>query len=216
MRVAGLTGGIACGKSTVSLLFVSENIYVVDCDVLAHHVERKVVLEEGLDRGRAPEQGKAAAESRLGVQGNWGYKRIVKAFGRDILRPDGEANELPTKIMCGSLHIPRDLQTNVNCCISVYYLLVCVYVVQCTTVVHLIFLRLNDYRSDLVHDLGKCDLFGKALGGFRWSKSAVTGVVLLAQSSLRAAHGRACSIHSWCNKPRHRYNTCKSGPMQMY
>jgi hypothetical protein len=36
MRIVGLTGGIASGKSTVSNLFKSHDIPVVDADVIAH------------------------------------------------------------------------------------------------------------------------------------------------------------------------------------
>ncbi|KAG2448764.1 hypothetical protein HYH02_006118 [Chlamydomonas schloesseri] len=63
MRVVGLTGGIATGKSTVSRELSAQGIPVVDCDQLAH-----------------------AATSK----GSWGWKRVVQAFGRDILTPDGE------------------------------------------------------------------------------------------------------------------------------
>jgi len=62
MLQVGLTGGIATGKSTVSRLFVECGAHLVDADVLA----REVV---------AP--GKPALQE------------IVKAFGKDALRPDG-------------------------------------------------------------------------------------------------------------------------------
>lgn len=43
MRVAGLTGGIACGKSTVSRLLHQEHgLPVIDCDLIAHQVTKKV------------------------------------------------------------------------------------------------------------------------------------------------------------------------------
>ena len=41
MRVAGLSGGIACGKSTVSALLEGSGIAVIDCDQLAREVVRK-------------------------------------------------------------------------------------------------------------------------------------------------------------------------------
>jgi len=61
-RVVGLTGGIACGKSTVSTQLIAEGIPVVDCDVLA----RKVV-----------EPGRPA------------LRKLVEIFGEDILLSDG-------------------------------------------------------------------------------------------------------------------------------
>lgn len=63
MRVIGLSGGIASGKSTVSLLLASEGLTIIDCDVIAHHVSEK---------------------------GKWGYRRIKSAFGSSVLLPSGE------------------------------------------------------------------------------------------------------------------------------
>jgi dephospho-CoA kinase len=60
--LVGLTGGIATGKSTVSAIFRELGCIVIDADVLA----REVV-----------EPGQPA------------YERIVGAFGRDVLSPDG-------------------------------------------------------------------------------------------------------------------------------
>ena len=42
MRVTGLTGGIACGKSAVSTLLLQAGIPVIDCDKMAHRLMRKV------------------------------------------------------------------------------------------------------------------------------------------------------------------------------
>ncbi|XP_077240726.1 dephospho-CoA kinase-like isoform X2 [Tasmannia lanceolata] len=63
MRIVGLTGGIASGKSTVSNLFKSSGVPVVDADVVARDVVRK---------------------------GTGGWKRIVRAFGEEILQDNGE------------------------------------------------------------------------------------------------------------------------------
>ncbi|KAJ8644315.1 hypothetical protein MRB53_006063 [Persea americana] len=63
MRMVGLTGGIASGKSTISNLFKSYGIPVVDADIVARDVVRK---------------------------GSGGSKKVVAAFGEDILQDDGE------------------------------------------------------------------------------------------------------------------------------
>ncbi|KAF8889879.1 CoaE-domain-containing protein [Infundibulicybe gibba] len=62
MLVIGLTGGIATGKSTVANLLRAKHIPIVDADVLARQVVEP---------------------------GTRGLASIVKAFGRDILLPDG-------------------------------------------------------------------------------------------------------------------------------
>ncbi|QKY69652.1 dephospho-CoA kinase [Lentibacillus sp. CBA3610] len=60
-RVIGLTGSIASGKSTVSLMFDDFNIPVIDADKLS----REVVMP-----------------------GEKAYKQIVESFGETILRKD--------------------------------------------------------------------------------------------------------------------------------
>ena len=42
MRVVGLTGSIACGKSTVSALLQQRGIPIIDCDLIARDVVKKV------------------------------------------------------------------------------------------------------------------------------------------------------------------------------
>ncbi|WP_284139807.1 MULTISPECIES: dephospho-CoA kinase [unclassified Virgibacillus] len=59
--VIGLTGSIASGKSTVSLMFDDFDIPVIDADKIA----REVVMP-----------------------GEKAYKLIIKAFGTEVLRPD--------------------------------------------------------------------------------------------------------------------------------
>ena len=61
MLNVGLTGGIACGKSTVADMFVALGGHLIDFDKLAHEVQepRKPAWEE-----------------------------VVRSFGADILRPD--------------------------------------------------------------------------------------------------------------------------------
>lgn len=63
MRLVGLTGGIASGKSTVSNLFKSHGVPVVDADLVARDVVRK---------------------------GTGGWKKVVAAFGDDLLLENGE------------------------------------------------------------------------------------------------------------------------------
>lgn len=57
----GLTGGICCGKSTVSKTFILNNIPIVDADVIA----RQVV-----------EPGKPA------------YNKLIETFGKEFILPD--------------------------------------------------------------------------------------------------------------------------------
>ncbi|KAK7396870.1 hypothetical protein VNO78_18032 [Psophocarpus tetragonolobus] len=65
MRIVGLTGGIASGKSTVSNLFKSHDVPVVDADIVAREVLRK---------------------------GSGGWKKVIAAFGDEILLENGEVN----------------------------------------------------------------------------------------------------------------------------
>ncbi|KAJ8590493.1 CoaE-domain-containing protein [Rhizopogon salebrosus TDB-379] len=62
MLVVGLTGGIATGKSSVSSLFKSQHIPIIDADVLAREVVQP---------------------------GTKGLAQIVKYFGPEVLFPDG-------------------------------------------------------------------------------------------------------------------------------
>jgi dephospho-CoA kinase len=61
MLNVGLTGGIACGKSTVAKMFVNQGAYLIDFDKLAHEVQ---------------EPGKQA------------WQKVVDYFGKEILLPD--------------------------------------------------------------------------------------------------------------------------------
>lgn len=63
MIVAGLTGGIATGKSTVSAFLEQAGAVIVDADKIARHLVRK---------------------------GQPAWQKIVDAFGLSILLPDGE------------------------------------------------------------------------------------------------------------------------------
>jgi dephospho-CoA kinase len=61
MLNVGLTGGIACGKSTVGRMFIRHGAHLIDFDQLAHNVEK---------------------------QGQPAWEKIVQYFGESILLPD--------------------------------------------------------------------------------------------------------------------------------
>ncbi len=63
MVIAGLTGGIATGKTTVSVFLKEAGAVIVDADQVAHDVVKKDLPA---------------------------WQGIVKHFGKDILLPDGE------------------------------------------------------------------------------------------------------------------------------
>jgi dephospho-CoA kinase len=65
MLKVGLTGGIGCGKSTVSDIFASLGVPVIDSDVIAREVVEP---------------------------GEVGLKQIVAHFGDKVLNPDGTLN----------------------------------------------------------------------------------------------------------------------------
>jgi len=58
----GLTGGIACGKSTVAGIFAELGANIVDADAIVHELYRP---------------------------GEEVYQELIKRFGREILMPDG-------------------------------------------------------------------------------------------------------------------------------
>ncbi len=62
MHVIGLTGGIASGKSTATRFFTDRDIPVIDADVLGHRT-----YDPGTDT----------------------FAAVVKAFGDDLVAPDG-------------------------------------------------------------------------------------------------------------------------------
>ena len=63
MLKVGLTGGVACGKSTVAKMFADLGAQVADADTIAHELYRP---------------------------GQDVYQELVKRFGREIVKPDGE------------------------------------------------------------------------------------------------------------------------------
>src|SRR5258708_21292674 len=62
MLRAGLTGGIACGKTAVAEMFAGLGAYILNADTLAHELYRP---------------------------GEPVYHELVKRFGREIVKPDG-------------------------------------------------------------------------------------------------------------------------------
>ena len=65
MLRVGLTGGVACGKSTVGAMLAERGAHCLQADTLAH---------------------------QLYVPGEATYRAVVEHFGRDILNPDGTIN----------------------------------------------------------------------------------------------------------------------------
>ncbi len=63
MLRVGLTGGVACGKSTVAKMFADLGAQIVDADAIAHELYRP---------------------------GHEVLQQLVKHFGAEILKPDGE------------------------------------------------------------------------------------------------------------------------------
>jgi dephospho-CoA kinase len=63
MFTVGLTGGVAAGKSTATNFFIDKGITVVDADLISRNLQ---------------------------IQGEEGYKQIVKKFSDDILDTNSE------------------------------------------------------------------------------------------------------------------------------
>lgn len=88
MRIVGLTGGIACGKSMVSTRLRELGFLVLDADAVAHAVVEPV---SAVAAAHAlflllP----LAVQPCTPLQGRWGYRRVVTTFGPEVLRPDGQ------------------------------------------------------------------------------------------------------------------------------
>lgn len=62
MLKVGLTGGLACGKTTVAAMFEQRGAHIIRADEIAHQL-----LDPGIDV----------------------HKKVVATFGREILNPDG-------------------------------------------------------------------------------------------------------------------------------
>ena len=80
----GLTGGIASGKSTVANLFSDLGVEILDADDIAHSITSK--------------QGSA-------------YDKIVKHFGKDVLRQDNELDRKKLRtIIFNNSELRKDLE----------------------------------------------------------------------------------------------------------
>lgn len=97
MRIVGLTGGIASGKSTVSNLFKSHDIPVVDADVVARVriflvcVLYRVSLLIWKNPLTFSDYWNFNFQEAL-KKGSGGWKKVVAAFGDEILLDNGEVN----------------------------------------------------------------------------------------------------------------------------
>ena len=148
MLVVGLTGGIACGKTTVADLFAELGVAVVDTDIIARQL-----VEPGQDT----------------------LNKIIQQFGQQYLTEDGQLNRPALAKLCFSnpqarqqleaiLHpriqaeMERQLkQVNTTYAIAVIPLLLetkrsklidCVLVVDCLHEQQLQRLQQRDQRSD--------------------------------------------------------------------
>ncbi|WZZ50599.1 hypothetical protein YC2023_050706 [Brassica napus] len=95
MRIVGLTGGIASGKSTVSNLFKASGIPVVDADVVARTFFSRFFI--------------TFVSLNVLKKGSGGWKRVVAAFGEEILLPSREVDRPKLGHMVFSSHSKRQL-----------------------------------------------------------------------------------------------------------
>ncbi|MCO6523478.1 MAG: dephospho-CoA kinase [Candidatus Schmidhempelia sp.] len=70
--IVALTGGIACGKTTVEQIFADLGVPIVDADKISHQVVEK---------------------------GSIALKKLVEHFGKDILHADGSLNRAYLRII---------------------------------------------------------------------------------------------------------------------
>jgi len=88
MLILGLTGGIACGKSTVTRMFAALGAEVIDADEIAHEVMRPGTKE---------------------------WKRIVDYFGKSILNKDSSINRMELgKVVFSSVKKRKKLEEIVH------------------------------------------------------------------------------------------------------
>lgn len=90
MRVAGLSGGIATGKSFVVSIWLEHHVLVIECDAVARDVLRNVSLRTVcLTEGQAHRRGQSHVTDGCLPQGRWAYQRVVRHFGSAVVLADG-------------------------------------------------------------------------------------------------------------------------------
>ena len=85
MLKVGLTGGIACGKSTVAAMLAARGAHIIKADEIAHRLMRT---------------------------GEPVYEEIVRRFGRDILDTDGRIDRLRLAALAFAPDAPRISELN--------------------------------------------------------------------------------------------------------
>src|SRR5947207_8048954 len=81
----GLTGGVACGKSTVGAMLVEHGAHLLKADELSHELMQP---------------------------GTAAYEQIVASFGREILAPDGAIDRKKLGALVFASEKPRIAELN--------------------------------------------------------------------------------------------------------
>lgn len=87
MKIIGLTGGIASGKSTVSTMLKELGAYIIDADVIAREIVKS---------------------------GRSAWQEIVQVFGKEILESDGEINRRALGAKVFNNQIAREKLNNIT------------------------------------------------------------------------------------------------------
>ena len=88
MLKIGLTGGIGCGKTTVSNLFSALHVPIIDADDIAHDLVKP---------------------------GSYALIEIIKVFGNDYLLPDGQLNRTKLReLIFTNTHAKQQLETIIH------------------------------------------------------------------------------------------------------
>ncbi|MDI6758460.1 MAG: dephospho-CoA kinase [Candidatus Omnitrophota bacterium] len=77
--IIGLTGGFGAGKTTVAGIFKSLGAAVIDADKIAHGL-----IDPAFFKKKA-----GSIQAKQGIYREDGYKKIISAFGKDILDENG-------------------------------------------------------------------------------------------------------------------------------
>jgi hypothetical protein len=115
MKIVGLTGGIATGKSLATTAFRRSGVPVIDCDEIARAVTDKVSDACEVHSGKTGD----SVASGLGLirecplQNRWGYRRVLKAFGTEILTENGDPSA-----RTGNALVRAFRNTQLSCCFT--------------------------------------------------------------------------------------------------